>query len=67
MLKHLSETDIVNYLKRNLPPADLLSADDHLAQCGSCFGKLATPKSPQLEAANFQNAFVKYFESDHTV
>lgn len=65
MLKHFSETDIVNYLKRNLPPADLLAADDHLAQCDLCWGKITQHKSVQSAAANFQNAFLQTIEDDH--
>lgn len=65
MLKHFSETDIANYLERNLPPADLLAADDHLAQCDLCFGKIAAHKSASFDAANLQNAFLENLDDDH--
>jgi DNA-dependent RNA polymerase auxiliary subunit epsilon len=65
MLKHFSDTDIVNYLERKLPPADLLSADDHLAECDLCYGKIAARKSVRSGAANFQIAFLNHIEDDH--
>src|SRR5687768_9796483 len=40
MSEHLSTEDITSYLKREMPPAELLKADDHLAQCESCFRKV---------------------------
>lgn len=33
---HLSEENIKRYLSKTLPPNELLTADDHLAECQSC-------------------------------
>jgi anti-sigma factor RsiW len=65
MLKHFSENDILNYLERKLPPEDLLSADDHLAQCDLCFEKITAHKSVRFTAINFQNAFLNDLKDDH--
>lgn len=37
---HLSEDDIVRYRGRNMPPAELLAADGHLALCDICHGRM---------------------------
>jgi hypothetical protein len=34
--RHLTEEEIGQYWQRALPPAELLAADDHLAQCEDC-------------------------------
>jgi hypothetical protein len=34
--EHLSSTQIVNYHRRKLAPAELLGVDDHLAECREC-------------------------------
>ena len=36
MKEHLSSTQVVNYHRRKLAPAELLGMDDHLAECGEC-------------------------------
>lgn len=33
---HLTQRQIEGYARRDLPPADLLAADDHLAECAEC-------------------------------
>src|SRR6188508_263643 len=40
MSEHLLADEIKSYLKRELTPAELLRADDHLAQCDACFKKV---------------------------
>src|SRR5215510_7005362 len=37
---HLSEKDILRYRDREMLPAELISADSHLAQCDSCHRRL---------------------------
>ena len=37
MSEHLLTDDIKNYLNRQMKPAELLKADDHLAGCDACF------------------------------
>jgi hypothetical protein len=34
--EHLSSTQVLNYHRRKLAPAELLGVDDHLAECGEC-------------------------------
>ena len=36
MSKHLSRKEIENYITRDLAPAEILRADDHLASCAQC-------------------------------
>ncbi|MGE0127283.1 MAG: zf-HC2 domain-containing protein [Blastocatellales bacterium] len=36
MTEHLSTTQFEGYLRRRLAPAELLGADDHLAECSEC-------------------------------
>ncbi len=40
-MKHLSPEQIVSYTDRRLAGADLLAADDHLAECPECRGKVS--------------------------
>jgi hypothetical protein len=39
--QHLPQADLERYLRRELTPANLLAADDHLAACAACRAKLA--------------------------
>ena len=36
MTEHFTSAQIANWRRRNLAPAELLGADDHLAGCGEC-------------------------------
>jgi hypothetical protein len=36
MSEHLSSSQVVNYCHQKLAPAELLGADDHLAECAEC-------------------------------
>lgn len=66
MMEHLSKQEIENYLKRNVSPGDLLKADDHLAECDACFGKIADAKAAQSTVSSFQNYFLRDAElRDH--
>jgi hypothetical protein len=39
--KHLSAETVEHYRERMMPPAELLAADDHLATCEACRGRVA--------------------------
>lgn len=41
MSEHLSNDEIKIYLTREMKSADLLRADEHLAVCDTCFGKIS--------------------------
>ncbi len=45
MSEHLLTDDIERYLNRELTPAELLAADDHLARCEVCFRKVKDSKN----------------------
>ena len=38
--EHLSDQQIKRYCERKLTPAELLAADDHLATCDVCYGRI---------------------------
>lgn len=40
MSKHLSDKDIERYCEHAMSPAELLAADDHLAVCDACYGRI---------------------------
>ena len=48
---HLTERQIGNYWARQLPPEELLSVDEHLADCESCRARLLAGTTP-LAIAN---------------
>src|SRR5688572_2827070 len=56
---HLSDEEIARYRGRMMPPVALLAADDHLALCDICYGRVSEAQRPddQLFAAS------KAFES----
>ena len=43
MTKHLSVKQVEDYQQRQLPPEDLLAADDHLAECSECRNVVRSP------------------------
>ena len=43
MSKHLSAKQVEDYQQRQLPPEDLLAADDHLAECSECRNVVRSP------------------------
>jgi hypothetical protein len=57
---HLAEDDIVRYRKRNMPPAELLVADRHLAFCDICHARMT--EWPEL-AENVSAAAKAFTES----
>jgi hypothetical protein len=50
--RHLTEEEIGQYWRRALPPADLLAADDHIAQCQDCRKSLALARGTTLGEAD---------------
>jgi hypothetical protein len=46
MSKHFSKEQAENYLRRSMTAAELLAADDHLAQCPSCREHVLSAKGP---------------------
>lgn len=64
MTEHLKTDEIESYLKRKMKPAELLRADDHLAQCAACFQKMKDSEIAK-SAADFD--FLPDFseESEH--
>ncbi len=65
MSQHLLQQDIESYLKKTMPPAELLIVDDHLVECDLCFRKIAVSKSAPSATMSLQNAFLQNVEDDH--
>ena len=54
--RHLTAEEIGQYWQRTLPPADLLAADDHLAQCQDCRRSLERAKGTATREADLWHA-----------
>ena len=52
--KHLSESEIKRYQRREMRPDELISASDHLAACTDCFERFHDPRlvEPAYEFAH---------------
>jgi len=51
MMKHLSNSELQGFLKREMPASELIAADDHLAACADCRAALeATVETTGLPA-----------------
>lgn len=48
MTEHLSNDEIKIYLSREMKSAELLRADEHLAVCDTCLGKISVEASPDF-------------------
>lgn len=57
MTEHLITDEIKSYLKREMPPAELLKADDHLAECEACFQIVKDLSGEQTADFDFQPDF----------
>jgi hypothetical protein len=64
MSEHLSIEEIKSYLKRELPPAEIIKADDHLAQCDACLKKVKVSEFSE-SPADFDFLRTRHEESDH--
>ncbi len=67
MSEHLSAQTIEQYHRRKLPPADLLTADDHLAACLACRRQASEAVSGEKALASLRADLhrVARKESDH--
>ena len=54
---HLSEGQFERYRQRRMSPAELLTADDHLAMCEACRRRLGDRQSLEAAAAAIQSDF----------
>lgn len=52
MSAHLSERDLDRYRERRMPPAELLAANDHLADCEECYRRFGC--EPELLGATYE-------------
>ena len=52
LLAHLSERDLDRYRERRMPPAELLAANDHLADCEECYRRFG--REPELLGATYE-------------
>jgi hypothetical protein len=64
MSEHLLTGDIKNYLQRTMQPAELLKADDHLAECDVCLKKVKDSEGAG-SAADFDFLPVSSEDSEH--
>jgi hypothetical protein len=64
MSEHLLTEDIKNYVSRKMKPADLLAADDHLAECDLCLIKIKALAKAQ-NSGDFDFLQVSPKDSEH--
>jgi len=56
-MEHLSNPELQAFLQRELPPVQLLEADDHLATCPTCQAALAHAANTGPQIASLQHSF----------
>jgi anti-sigma factor RsiW len=56
MSEHFSTKQVELYLKREMAPAELLAADDHLAACTACREKLVHARQPEALLTSIRGA-----------
>jgi hypothetical protein len=54
---HLSDEEIARYRGRMMPPVALLAADDHLALCDICYGRVSEAQRPDDKLFAASKAF----------
>lgn len=67
MVEHLNQQIIEDYRQRKLAAADLLIADEHLANCDECFQRIANLKRAESVLSSFaaDSPALQFIETDH--